>query len=65
MSEKKLTTNEAAQELGVTPVRVRAMIRAGRLHAEKHGRDYMIKKSDIEPLRERKPGRPSKKKEQT
>lgn len=62
MSEKTFTTNQAAQELGVTPVRVRAMIRAGRLQAEKFGRDYVIKESDLELVRERKTGRPPKEK---
>jgi excisionase family DNA binding protein len=63
VSEKTFTTNQAAQELGVTPVRVRAMIRAGRLIAEKFGRDYIIKESNLELVRGRKTGRPSKPKE--
>jgi excisionase family DNA binding protein len=62
MSEKLLTTNQAAKELKVTSIRVRAMIRDGKLKAEKMGRDYLIKESDIELVKDRKPGRPPKKK---
>jgi excisionase family DNA binding protein len=68
-SEKQkdlLTTKDAAAILGISLRRVRALIEAGKLTAEKYGRDYLIKESDLEPVRERKPGRPSKqKKEQT
>lgn len=53
-----LTTNEAATILNVTPRRVRALIRAGRLPAEKHGRDWAIKPEDLELVKVRKPGRP-------
>jgi excisionase family DNA binding protein len=65
MSKKEFTTNEAAQELGVTAVRIRAMIRDKRLPAEKFGRDYKIKESDLNLVRERKPGRPPKPKNQS
>ena len=54
-----LTTNEAADLMGVTPRRVRALIEAGRLRAEKVGRDWQIRRADAENL-ERKPGRPRK-----
>lgn len=60
MSDKLLTTNQAAQELKVTSIRVRAMIRDGKLKAEKMGRDYLIKESDLELVKDRKPGRPAK-----
>jgi excisionase family DNA binding protein len=61
MSEKLLTTTQAAEILKVTSIRVRAMIRDGRLKAEKMGRDYIIKESDLELVKDRRPGRPSKK----
>lgn len=56
-----LTTKEAAERLGVTPVRVCAMITAGRLPAERFGRAYMIKESDLKLVANRKPGRPASK----
>jgi excisionase family DNA binding protein len=53
-----LTTNEAAAILGVTPARVRAMILAGRLKADKFGRDWQIREEDLELVKDRKVGRP-------
>lgn len=57
---KLLTTNEVAARLGVTVRRVQAMIKDGRLDAQKLGRDYVVKESDLESVRERKSGRPKK-----
>ena len=37
-----VTTKEAAQILGVTPVPVRQLIKEKRLAAEKHGRDHLL-----------------------
>lgn len=56
-----LTTKEVAVRLGVTPVRVCALITAGRLPAERFGRAYMIKESDLKLVQDRKPGRPTQK----
>lgn len=58
---KLLTTNEVAEKLGVTVRRVQAMIKDGRLEAEKLGRDYLIKESSLEAVKERKSGRPKSK----
>ena len=58
MSKKLLTTKEAAEMLGVTVRRVQAMIIDGRLEAEKLGRDYVVKESSLESVKERKAGRP-------
>jgi len=55
-----LTTKEAAERLGVTVTRVQQMITAGRLPAEKMGRDYFIKIDDLVSVEDRKPGRPPK-----
>jgi len=55
---EELTTKQAAEILGVTPRRVRMLIRNGRLPAEKHGRDWAIKPGDLEFVKVRKPGRP-------
>lgn len=57
-----LTTQQVADELGVTKARVIAMIRAGRLHAEKVGIQYLVKPADVDKVRDRKAGRPPKSK---
>lgn len=56
--DKKLTTSEAAKVLGVTQARVRQMILAEQLPAEKFGRDLMIREADLALVADRKPGRP-------
>ena len=43
-----VTTKEAAQILGVTPVRVRQLIKEQRLAAEKHGRDHLLQDREVE-----------------
>jgi len=53
-----LTTEEAAAHLGVTGARVRQMIIAGRLPAQRFGRSHMILESDLQLLEGRQPGRP-------
>lgn len=55
-----LTTPEVAARLGVTVTRVQQMITAGRLPAEKMGRDYFVKEEDLKLVENRKPGRPPK-----
>ena len=55
-----LTTEEAGRHLGVTSTRVRAMITAGRLTAQKFGPVYMILESDLQAVENRKTGRPPK-----
>ena len=57
-----LTTKETAEKLGVSVRRIQAMITEGSLPATKLGRDYVIKESDLEFVKDRKPGRPSKEK---
>lgn len=57
---RSLTTKEAAEKLGVTPQRVRTLIRAGRLPAKKFGRDLVIHEEDLKLVKDRKPGRPKK-----
>ncbi len=58
-----LTTKETAEKLGVSIRRVQAMITDGSLPATKLGRDYIIKESDLELVKDRKPGRPAKNKQ--
>ena len=55
-----LTTKEAAERLGITVPRVHALIRSGRLPAEKMGRDMFIREADLKLVEDRKPGRPRK-----
>lgn len=57
---KLLTTKEVAARLGVTVTRVQQLIAAGKLPAEKMGRDYFIKEDDLKLVEDRKPGRPKK-----
>ncbi|MGI9068617.1 MAG: helix-turn-helix domain-containing protein [Pyrinomonadaceae bacterium] len=56
---KTLTTTEASARLGVSPRRVRALISAGQLPADKKGRDYFVDPKDLALVKNRKPGRPS------
>lgn len=55
-----ISTEQAAQELGITRRRVQALIKAGRLKATKVGRMYVIRPKDLEAVRVRKPGRQPK-----
>jgi excisionase family DNA binding protein len=57
-----VTVLEAAKELGVSTRRVHALIEAKRLPAKKLGSYYVIKKKDLDLVRERNVGRPSKSK---
>jgi len=43
-----MTTKEAAQILGVTPVRVRQLIKDRRLVAEKRGRDHLLEDREVD-----------------
>lgn len=58
-----ITTSEAAEILGVSLRRVRALIEDGRLPSQQIGREHLIIKSDLELVRERRTGRPPKVKE--
>lgn len=56
-----LTTREAAEILNVSDARIRQLIYAGRLPSQKIGQMNLIKKSDLELVKDRKAGRPKKK----
>jgi excisionase family DNA binding protein len=64
--ENQLTVKQAAERLGLSTGRIHALIRGGRLHAEKFGRDWMIAPTELErfaalPRQEGYPkGRPRK-----
>ena len=55
-----LTAAQAAERLGVNASRVRALIAAGRLGAQKIGRDWVIPEYALLDVAERKPGRPAR-----
>lgn len=57
-----LTSEEAALELGVTPSRVRQMIRDGLLEARRFGKSHVIDRSALKVAGQRKtkPGPPPK-----
>ncbi|HMQ04882.1 MAG TPA: helix-turn-helix domain-containing protein [Pyrinomonadaceae bacterium] len=58
---KLLSTREAAQELGISPIRVRQLIQEGKLKASRVGRDYVIEEKDLAAVQTYgKPGRPKK-----
>jgi excisionase family DNA binding protein len=55
-----LTTKQAALELGISLRQLQTLIQRKQLPAEKFGRDYIIKLSDLALVRVRKKGRPTK-----
>ena len=55
-----LTTKEVAKILGVSMRQVQALITNRKLPAQKYGRDYFIKESDLKLVEDRKVGRPKK-----
>lgn len=56
-----LTTKEAAQRLGLkTTGAVRQLILAGRLKAEKRGRDWFVDEESVKEFQGRPRGRPRK-----
>lgn len=55
-----IDTAEAARRLGITPTRVRQLIRAGRLPATRLGRDWAIEERHLGRVAVRKTGRPRK-----
>jgi excisionase family DNA binding protein len=57
---KLISAAEAAGKLGVHITRVQVLIREGRLPAQKVGGSYVINEGDLELVKNRKPGRPSK-----
>lgn len=58
-----LTTAQAATILQVSRRRVQALITAGRLPAQKHGRDWLIARADLALVTVRRGGRPRKEKQ--
>ena len=55
-----ISSKEAAEKLGLSLRRVQALITSGRLPAQKIGNSYVVNEKDLELVKERIPGRPSK-----
>lgn len=53
-----ISTNEAAERLGITRQRVLQLIEAGRLPASKFANVYMIRAVDLKQVEDRPQGRP-------
>ncbi len=55
-----ISSKEAAEKLGLSIRRVQALITSGRLPAQKIGNSYVVSEKDLELVKERNPGRPTK-----
>lgn len=58
LTQDFVTTGEAAARLGVTPNRIRQLIRGGQMPAQKVGRDWMILEEDLESFQNQPLGKP-------
>lgn len=58
-----LTVSEAAKELNISARRIHQFIEDKRLPAEKLGAYYVIKRADLDLIKDRQVGRPKNKKE--
>jgi excisionase family DNA binding protein len=58
--DELLTTQQAAERLGITDSRVRQLVLEGRLQAQKFGRSNMIRAADLKAVEGIKRGRPPK-----
>lgn len=58
VNENLLSTSEVAAILGITRRRVLALIKAGRLPAQRIGDSWIIRRQDLELVKDRKRGRP-------
>jgi len=56
--DSMISALEAGIELGVGPTRVRVLIREGRLPAIRIGKTWIIRRGDLDLVRDRRPGRP-------
>jgi excisionase family DNA binding protein len=55
-----LTVSEAADRLGLSPVRTRALAASGELRGEKIGRDWVFKEADVTRLAKKERPRPGR-----
>ncbi len=63
-ADEYISTNDAAQHLGITRQRVLQLIKHDRLKAEKFANVYMIRRADLVTVEDRSQGRPPKAKAQ-
>lgn len=57
---KLLGVTQAAERLGVVPRRVLQFIHAGRLPAQRIGKQWVIRETDVETFQQKPAGRPPK-----
>lgn len=55
---KRLSVSQAAQELGISPQRIRALVHSGRFQADRVGGNWIVHGESLELPRRRSPGRP-------
>ncbi len=53
MEDRLILLGMAAEELGYSPERLRQMARKGEVKAERRGRLYLLRESEIQRLRDR------------
>jgi len=58
--DKLLSTNDVADELGITRQRVLQLVKSGRLKSQKIANVHLFKLEDLEPVRNRVAGKPKK-----
>lgn len=58
----QISTTEAGERLGVSRKRINQLIEEGRLPAKKIGKTWIIEADDLELVKDRKHGRPRKRK---
>ena len=61
-ADEQLSTVQVAAELGISKVRVIVLINQGRIPATRIGNIWVIRRGDLEPVRNRPTGRPRTKK---
>lgn len=59
--DRLLSVAEAAEILGVTRARVNQLVSGGRIPAQRIGRSFAIRQTDLKLVETRKVGRPPKK----
>jgi excisionase family DNA binding protein len=59
-----LSTAQAAAELGIKQPRLNVLLNSGRLAAMRVGKVWIIRRGDLDAVRDRRTGRPRKKSEE-
>ena len=58
--ERLLSTNDVAEELGITRQRVLQLVKSGRLKSEKIANVHLFRLGNLEPVKIRVAGKPKK-----